>query len=249
MYCLIPPETTKQNHKISRKKISFPAMQKQQNNSNLRSIFGSSMKKIITLIALGLFPILVFAGNEKYEQAWKALSENKFTEAKQLFEDQLKNEETKANAMLSLAYVHMALHQMPEARKYVSDFIKVSENPNPYLFACWSNGLLNSGTTEERIDFLQSLLKMPQINPTLKAMASESLANLYISKFEVDKAKKAGLVIGMIPDWSIVGCFENISSSGFNKEVEFGPLAHPESDYEFSNKAKTHDIFVHQGCA
>lgn len=195
------------------------------------------MKKIIALIALGLFPILVFAGNEKYEQAWKAFSENKFTEARQLFEDQLKNEETKANAVLSLAYVHLALHQMPEARKYVSDFIKVSENPNPYLFACWSNGLLNSGTTEERIDFLQSLLKMPQINPTLKAMASESLANLYISKFEVDKAKKAGSAIGMIPDWSIVGCFENISSSGFNKEVEFGPLAHPESDYEFSNKA------------
>lgn len=196
------------------------------------------MKKFyFTLILAAFSNFLVFAANENYERAWKAFSENKFTEASKLFEAELSNQEVRVSAMLSLAYVKMAMHRLPEARKFVNDFIQASDDPNPYLFASWSNGLLNSGTTKERIEFLQSLLKLPQINSTIKAMASESLANLFQSKFEIEKSKKAGSAIGMIPEWSIVGCFENISASGFNKEAEFGPLAHPEGDYEFSNKA------------
>jgi tetratricopeptide (TPR) repeat protein len=43
--------------------------------------------------------------------------------------------------------------------------------------------------------------------------------------------------LGDVHNWSTVGVFENISSSGFNKD--FGPLQHPEPGYDFKNNIGT----------
>jgi Flp pilus assembly protein TadD len=88
--------------------------------------------------------------------------------------------------------------------------------------------------TKAQMDWLQELKKRPDLNSSLRAHVYEEIGKNYEVRQELNKSRESFAKIGTVNEWQIVGDFENISASGFDKS--YGPLNHPEPQAVFKNK-------------
>lgn len=168
------------------------------------------------------------------QQGWTALTQNKMSEAQKAFESCLQDAETKEQAYLSLALLYQSINKPQEAFNAFQQFFRISKNPYPALYAVWTSDLSGRSLPEKQLPFIQEILARPDVDGTIKAMCYGQLGDYYEEKAEFEKAKKYYQQIGAIQKWQLIGSFENVSASGFDKD--FGVLAQPEPTASFTNK-------------
>jgi tetratricopeptide (TPR) repeat protein len=197
------------------------------------------MRKIFFLTAVftTLFLQSAFANKENLQKGWDSFFENKRDDAKKYFLEAVKTSDTKAEASLGLSLLAKEVDNEEEAFKYFQDFFNASENPIPYTYALWTTACVNSDYSEKRPEqekFLQQLLVNPKANLMMKAMTAYALGKHYEHTGDFAKANSYYKQMGSVNDWKVVGTFENISASGFDKD--YAPI-HAKNDKEnYTNK-------------
>lgn len=194
------------------------------------------MKNLLT----GVF-LLIILSDLSYAQspmdaAWESFKTNDIETATQQFREAA--EEGNADALLMLSLLSSVYETPEKAFGYFTEFFECSGNPYPHLWALWIAPSVNNGfgpKTDEQLEFLEKLTMQEDADGTINSLAWEMLGRAYDAIGEFESAdENYFLNVGSITKWQVVGEFENISASGFDKEQQ--ALYHPEPDYVFRNK-------------
>jgi pentatricopeptide repeat protein len=187
------------------------------------------MRFLLSFLLVLMVPVFVMAQDPNIKNGWEHFAKNDFKLAEASFKKAL-NGSDKADACLGLAFIGSALDRDDMLSNNIQLFYKYSNNPDPYMEALWQ--LYDSQDTEDGMKFLEQLTTTS--NGKLRAYAYQDMGAHFrnITKFKesVESYRKTAA----IRQWQVLGEFENISESGFDKD--FGALKHPESDYKFINK-------------
>ena len=178
------------------------------------------LKKIISIGLIISLVLPVFAARENYNRAWKEFNDNNRTKAREYFEIAVKSEpESKSEALLSLVLLDWFESKNKDAFNRFQEFYQSTDNPYPYLYAVYFLPFMNttfSGLPAE-IGFFEKIVKDPKMHGTLKAMIYSKIGEYYMSCNDFQKSKKAYEQMGAISQWQVLGGFDNISGSGFDK--------------------------------
>ncbi len=123
------------------------------------------------------------------------------------------------------------LHNLEELCDNMSD-------PSPLLYFLVNSNYFRTHTSldiEEEIEFLEDNLENPKLHPQLISAIQELLSKTYLTINDFDKAQSIKKDLGTIDNWALAGPFENVSSSGFDKQ--HGPLSNPNNDAVFTRKS------------
>ncbi len=192
---------------------------------------------ISTLAILILSIIHSFAGNkENYYKGWEAFNNNDREEARRYFELATKEPDSKTEAFLSLALLEWNDFNEIKAFENFRQFYESSENPYPYLYAMYSLLYTNSirALPDKQLQFYEEIVKDPKMNGTLKSMIYGKLGDYYLEHNNIKKATEFYNKIGFIKEWQVLGTFDNISGSGFDKD--WGAVEKIKTSDDFKNK-------------
>ncbi|MDD5569710.1 MAG: transglutaminase domain-containing protein, partial [Bacteroidales bacterium] len=142
----------------------------------------------------------------------------------------------KAEASLVLSMLSNVDKTNKESFKEFMNFFNASDNPYPYMYALWSTACIFEGAkkTSEQLELLNKVIEDTKAEGTIQAMAVSSLGDHYEITNNLNNAEKEYEKLGANSVWQIVGEFENISGSGFDKNYE--PIKYVDSKHPFVNK-------------
>lgn len=191
-----------------------------------------NVKKIIVLFSL-LVSIVSFAQSSE-KKVWDLLLANKRTEARKLFDKDLKSKKDSnvdyliLDAILEIEFgaysfdetFSKAFSKFPESKYYYTALSKA-----PFLL----DDIAKVGfddNTYKKIDFLAS---HPNFKNDSKIIYSKAVAdrNRKDNKGFADKIKE----LNVLNDWQFCGVFENLNDSGI--DIEYEPESYPKSDKLF----------------
>jgi len=177
----------------------------------------------------------VFA-QENLNAGWEMFLKNDRTAARNYFLKYAAKPVNADEANLALALIGQIDRPAEEALPYVSKFLAVSKTPGPYLMAIWSDPFNYSSPIKsaEHLEFYKKLAERTDVDGALHAMAYSLLGGHYQEQKQYKEADQYFAKIGELKNWLITGEYENISTSGFDKQYEV--LDHPEKDYVFKGK-------------
>ena len=119
------------------------------------------MKKSILHLAF-LAPLFLFS-QTNYEQAWKALDQNKWADAFNLLLKAKQDPATFSDAYITNIYVETYKGREKEITDVAKAFYPVVENPYPYLYALWFNESVvgENGKKQfgHQVDMIKQLVK------------------------------------------------------------------------------------------
>ncbi|MDR0667307.1 MAG: DUF3857 domain-containing protein [Prevotellaceae bacterium] len=193
---------------------------------------------LILLFALCLLSVVAnAAGAAHYYRGWAELNTNNRHEARRHFELAVQDADTRTAAHLCLALIDWYERNDAGAFAHFQSFYENSPNPYPYLYALFS--LLYPPSDKALPDaqraFFEKIVTDPAMHGTLKAMIYQHLGNYYIACNNRKKAGELYAQIHAIDRWQVLGAFDNISGSGFDKD--WGALANADTSDRFRNKA------------
>ena len=194
-------------------------------------------RRLLLTLSTLLFISYAFASKEILKQGWDAFNKNQRKTAIELFTTAAADVDTKAEGNLGLALVWWSEDKEDQAFKAFEAFFNASDNPYPYLYALWNSPVVFDGydkKKEEKLRFLKGLVDNPKLNGTLHAMAYSMLGKHYESAGDFKKAEEEFAQIGALDTWQVLGTFDNVSGSGFNKS--YGALENPKTGSVFKNK-------------
>ena len=194
------------------------------------------MRRLFALCVVALFSVSMLLSND-IADGYDLFTKNKLKQARERFMKASQVNDTKAEANLMLALLATIDKENEAAFDYFLNFYNSSPNPEPYVMALWHHQCVigyQSVKTKAQVKWMESLLDRPNLNTTLKANVCEDLAKHYEAMQNLSKSREYFAKIGSVMNWQIVGDFENISASGFDKN--YAPINHPEADYVFKNK-------------
>lgn len=193
--------------------------------------------KKISLIFCVFISTQIYSQNLK--QGWEHFTNNEYDKSKAVFEKLSLSTDPKVafEAQVSLTIVS---DYLKKPALTLSTFEKLSqskeENINPYLFALWTDALTSNRSSDLKKSetILLNLNKNTALNGTSKALVNQELKDFYKANNNFSKSELFASQTQSVSTWSIVGTFENISASGFDKDFE--PIHHPEKEYTFTEK-------------
>lgn len=197
-----------------------------------RKIFALSL--IICLVASS-----AFASRDNYNKAWEEFNNNNRNKAREYFETAVKSEpESKSEALLSLVLLDWFESKDKAAFNRFQEFYQSCDNPYPYLYAMYSLPFMSPKQilSPSEIGFFEKIVNDPKMHGTLKAMLYQKIGEHYMSCNDFQKSKKAFEQMGAINQWQVLGSFDNISGSGFDKN--WGALEKSAPDSRFRNKVE-----------
>lgn len=189
------------------------------------------------VLTLALFFCMGLTSNaQDTSEAWKKFFENDRAQAYALFTQVAGSNPSAADAYLGLTLLSNIDKSRSEAVKYFIKFYEKSDNPAPYLAALWGPLFIsgqNDQKSDEEIAFLKKIAQSTNIDGSLVANANLALSKYLLHKKQKGYAEYADKVAS-ITDWQLVGEFENISTSGFDKA--YPPITQTGNDKPFTNK-------------
>ena len=192
------------------------------------------MKKILMLVISALFTVSAIA-ETNYQKAWNHFNNNERAEARRLFKLATKEPATRSEALLSLALLDQSENNQQSAFQHFKQFYESSTNPYPYLYAMWSEEFNRPGMmSKEQLAFFEQLAGDSKMSGTLKAMLYEKLGEHYRFINNFKKSEEMYAKMGTLNNWSVLGVFDNISGSGFDKN--WGAVDNPKPDAVFKNQ-------------
>ncbi len=98
--------------------------------------------------------------------------------------------------------------------------LPLAKNQDPYVFAAWQVLLYRSQNFSDRkavVDLFKRLAGAPATNSTLRAMSNAALGDYTESLNDLPLSKKYYDAQNAIDQWKLIGPFENISASGYER--------------------------------
>ena len=204
--------------------------------NNKLFIFSESLKAII----LGTFALLLsnfsFAQSH-YQKAWNSLDNANISEAIDYFKAALQEPSTKENALLGLCFLYSQSNKEKEAAKYFKEYFELSKDPYPALYSMWfEEGVVaESGKKKDfQLALLKELEKSKENIGKLDAATQYRLGLHYSMNMDKKKAQKHYDQVKSVEDWLMLGPFDNVMNSGYDKD--FGVLENPSKDSKFTSK-------------
>jgi len=191
-----------------------------------------------TLSALAFSILLSFSlsAQTTLNTAWAQFFKNDRAGARAAFIELAKQPSTAKESNLALSLLAEMDQSGDQAFQYFNQFYQTAEKPQPYIFALWrtaATGYSTDISTAKQLDFYNSLLKK-DYDGKLAALANSVIGKIYENNKKYALADKAYQQIGSIDNWLITGEFENISTSGFDKQYDV--LDKPQADALFTGK-------------
>jgi len=189
------------------------------------------LKAISALFFSFLFCFTLYAGD--YDDAWTAIRNKKFSEAKALLAKAIKNPATATDAYMTLLYLQTYQGNESEIPG-LADQIYKTEGKDAYLYASWFNGSVLGQYSKKKpyhLNLLNKIISDDSFNGSLQAAAHYVKGMHFLLSHDYDKSKQEYALMGAIQDWQLTGPFENLSGSGFN--MEHGPLSNAGANAKF----------------
>jgi tetratricopeptide (TPR) repeat protein len=163
-------------------------------------------------------------------QAWMYWGQNSQQKVEKGFRDAIRANPDNPRAYIGLTFLYEFQRKDVEAWDVFRKIIDLEKNFYPYVFASWYSPKLDprqGGVKPGLLDFLQKLTQGTEESGTLKAMAWSILGEYYQQLGDLRKTKESFSNMNAINQWAVIGPFQNISASGFDKvfppEEEFNP--------------------------
>ncbi len=133
---------------------------------------------------------------------------------------------------ICLALLQNSREKYPQCWDALQKLSSKEPNIDPYLFSFWQTirfRLRDDFKEAGLLVYLEKLSNADDDRGTLPAQASEALEDYYHERHELHTADTYHLKINAISDWMLIGPFENLSASGYDKvyppETEFNAAA------------------------
>ncbi|MDR3062374.1 MAG: hypothetical protein LBU57_09740, partial [Dysgonamonadaceae bacterium] len=179
-------------------------------------------RKILSLsFIFCLVSSLAFGSRDNYNKAWEEFNNNHRDKAREYFETSVKSEpESKSEALLSLALLDWFESKDEAAFIRFQEFYQSCDNPYPYLYAMYSLPFMSPKKilSPSEIGFFEKIVSDPKMHGTLKAMLYQKIGEHYMNCNDFRKSEKSFEQMGAINQWQVLGSFDNISGSGFDKD-------------------------------
>ncbi len=163
-------------------------------------------------------------------EAWKAWGENNQQQVESKFTAALKEEPDNIRAHAGLYLLYQMQGKEKQAWESLKNVLNAKENPYPYIYALWLSPVLRHQFYESDrmgLALYNRLAGKADASGILKGMANESLGLYYQGRADLLKSAQHYKNINAVKDWVLIGPFENVSASGFDKafppEAEFAP--------------------------
>ncbi|MDZ4745491.1 MAG: DUF3857 domain-containing protein [bacterium] len=190
------------------------------------------LSRVISSVCILLLATTLHAQSST-QAGWTALVQNDDALAEQQFQTSLKDSPTDARAWFGLSYTQDMRSDGNSWDSFRSGLRHVPD-ANPYLYASilTSRMRTQAGAYDKLIEVWKEVVQNPDSLGILRAMAYENLAGLYEQKGDVEQSKQWSDKIGAISTWRLIGPFDNISGSGFERRFDPEIEDEPESSYE-----------------
>ncbi len=193
------------------------------------------LRWLTALTLTNLICFNVFAND--YEDAWKALARNDRATAKALLLKAMNDPKTAEDAYVTYLYFESFNGKDSDITDFQSRLYNKLKDPSPYIYALWFNGAALGSYGKKsghQLQLLDRLLSDNSVNGSIRASAHYFKSMHYLKGNDMQDAQKEHSLIGSLsPAWQVVGPFDNISGSGYDKD--YGPLKHPEADAVFTS--------------
>lgn len=173
---------------------------------------------------------------QDFSKGLQLMMNNQYSDAIPVFEKVIPSDKNYSNALLALTMIYLDDDNSSKAFNTFQQFYKSVDDPFPYVYAFWSKELFLYNTEKNKSalkKFAVQMLSDSTLNLTMRAMILSMLGDMYKYENKIDSSRYFYNQISDVRNWATVGTFQNISSSGFNKN--FLVLEHPENSYVFAN--------------
>jgi len=153
------------------------------------------------------------------DEAWEAWNKNDQALVEQKFREAIKADPGNTRAYVGLAYLYEMQYKFQEAWKIYANVTRTELDYEPYIFAAMMTQKLTS-SEENRASGILTLfddLSRNARSTTMQVNANEKLGRYYNDHADLKKALFYYDKIDAITDWMLIGPFDNISASGFDK--------------------------------
>lgn len=184
-----------------------------------------------------LQPIAIFSQTD-IDKAWQAFGKNEYKEAEKYCKQYIAQNPNDTRGYITLSFVYDMMHRKRDSWNAFKNVLKTEKDPMPYFFSQWTTQKISGlgfDTTSDVWQTVEKIAVQGDKGGTLSAMAHQVLAGWYQRKNKLATAKKHFDAIGAIEDWTIIGPFENISASGFNKVYPPEKVYDTSANYEGKN--------------
>ncbi|MGE5438724.1 MAG: DUF3857 domain-containing protein [Bacteroidota bacterium] len=189
--------------------------------------------KASVVFLLALLSSHCFAENIKskslVDNAWKAWQRNDHELVRESFLNAIKEDPQNTHAYWGLAFMYSLEGKHQNAWETFKKALEIEPSPFPYLYPVMYSSSVYGKELEnpEIVEWYKKLIENPDPMGILKAMACERLGKYYVSKRNFEESEKYFKGINSINDWMLIGPFDNISASGYDKayapENEYAP--------------------------
>ncbi|HPC35840.1 MAG TPA: DUF3857 domain-containing protein [Candidatus Marinimicrobia bacterium] len=185
---------------------------------------------IILLFGNSLFPN-IFTSTQYVNEAWQAWNRNDQKLVEQKFQEAIQTDPTNTRAYIGLAYLYEMQYKYLKAWQTYTNVVNTEADFEPYIFAAMMAPRLTNAEEYESagIQILFDNLARTARHSTMKVNANEKLGRYYNEHANLKKALLHFNKIDAITDWMLIGPFDNISASGYDKvyppETEFDTAA------------------------
>jgi tetratricopeptide (TPR) repeat protein len=165
---------------------------------------------------------LLFSQNEnhKIERGWELFFQNKYQEAKNVFLRARVDESKNPEVLFGLFYTYSALRDYDKAFLMLQNALQNVDDPNPYLYALTLTQEWTSITKSKRKQVIRLLKQYSERKDSIQFYPYNIYLRIGLMYQQMNDVKKAGTwfdKLGDVRKWRLIGPFENISGSGFDK--------------------------------
>lgn len=170
------------------------------------------------------------------QEGWEQFKVNKIPDAIASFQAASANPQQAGEAFLGLSLCHAQNEAYDKAFEAFVKFYDQSPNPYPYVYALWTTGIIFEDydkKDEAHLKFLKRILEDPKANGTMKGLANYMMAKHFGDSNKPEKELEHFAKFGAVDKWQVLGLFDNISASGYDKD--WGALEKSGPNEEFTN--------------
>lgn len=198
------------------------------------------LNRLFMAVWLILFNIQAFTqtGDEHVDKAWEAWETQNLQMVQDLFQKAIASDSGNIRAHLGLAYLYNLQHQYQDAWRSYQQALKHAPDPQPYLYAAWSTAKIldNREKAESGIVSLFHHLGSHKTNHSImQALANQALGEIYQRRNQPDSSNNYFAKLGALKIWSLIGPFDNVSASGFERRFAPEKSFEPQKLYEGKN--------------
>lgn len=168
----------------------------------------------------------------RIDSAWTAWQNAQLEDAERYFRSEAKANPASFEALAGLYQLLMYRQKFDQASELLPQISSASEWANPFFYANWNEVSLYNQRAEVNpkiVALMEHIAESADDYGVLSASANERLALYNITQGNIAEADRRITLLGALEKWSVIGPFDNISGSGFEKvfppEQKFDPKA------------------------